>query len=74
MQRIRLEEAAQQLNALIDAAVDCETVVLVRDDQTEIQLVPIIAKNQPRKAGSAKGQFVMADDFDEPLSDFADDI
>lgn len=25
-----------------------------------------------RKAGSAKGMFVMSDDFDEPLEDFAE--
>lgn len=25
-----------------------------------------------RKAGSAKGKYVMADDFDEPLEDFAE--
>ncbi len=29
-------------------------------------------KNQPRKAGSAKGKFTMADDFDAPLEDFAE--
>jgi len=30
------------------------------------------AKPRQRKAGSAKGKFVMADDFDAPLEDFAE--
>lgn len=29
-------------------------------------------RRKKRKAGSAKGMFVMADDFDEPLEDFAE--
>ncbi len=29
-------------------------------------------KPRKRQAGSAKGMFVMADDFDEPLEDFAE--
>ncbi len=29
-------------------------------------------KRQPRKAGSAKGEIIMADDFDAPLEDFAE--
>jgi len=48
--------------------------LLIGEGQTEVQLVPVVPKNQPRKAGSAKGQFIMADDFDDPLSDFADYI
>ena len=30
------------------------------------------AKPRQRKAGSAKGEIIMADDFDAPLEDFAD--
>ena len=29
-------------------------------------------KRQPRKAGSAKGEIIMAEDFDAPLEDFAE--
>lgn len=35
---------------------------------------PESSKNQPRKAGSAKGLIQMADDFDAPFEDYSDDI
>jgi len=31
-----------------------------------------VEPRKKRKAGSAKGKYVMADDFDEPLEDFAE--
>ena len=37
------------------------------------QITQTYTKNgQPRKAGSAKGEIIMADDFDAPLEDFAE--
>jgi len=46
--------------------------LLIGEGQTEVQLVPVVPKNQPRKAGSAKGMVTIADDFDDPLPDFED--
>lgn len=42
----------------------------LKQKQTEKTELEKPRKN--RKAGSAKGMFVMADDFDEPLEDFAE--
>ncbi|MBC7815072.1 MAG: DUF2281 domain-containing protein [Burkholderiales bacterium] len=73
MQRIALEDAAEQLSQLVDAAVKGETILIVAQDEREIQLVPLAsATKKPRKAGSAAGLINMSDDFDAPLPDFND--
>jgi antitoxin (DNA-binding transcriptional repressor) of toxin-antitoxin stability system len=70
MQQVPLNEAQEQLLSLVNAALQGETVLIVRDDQHTVQLVPVAPGKQPRKAGSAKGLVWIADDFDAPLPDF----
>jgi antitoxin (DNA-binding transcriptional repressor) of toxin-antitoxin stability system len=71
MQQVKLKEAQAHLLDLIDAVLKGETVVILKDDQEAVQLVPAghLAR---RQFGSAKGLFSMADDFDAPLSDFSE--
>lgn len=69
MVKVALEEATSRLPALIEAAVNGETVYITMNEQI-IRLVPEITIPQPRKAGSAKGLIHMSADFDEPLEDF----
>jgi prevent-host-death family protein len=67
-------EAKRRLRDLIDAAMRGETVLITHGDQKTVQLVPV-AEAKPRpQFGSAKGLIQMADDFDEPLEDFAEKI
>ncbi|MDQ3087265.1 MAG: DUF2281 domain-containing protein [Acidobacteriota bacterium] len=40
--------------------------------QKQTEKTELEKPRKKRKAGSAKGMFVMADDFDEPLEDFAE--
>lgn len=68
--QVSLEEAQARLLDLVNAALKGETVVITKDDQEAVQLVPT-APSARRQFGSAKGQFVMADDFDAPLPDFS---
>lgn len=70
MQKVQLKEAALHLEELIDAAVNGETVLIVRDDENVVQLTPIIFHKKRPKFGSAAGLITLAPDFDEPLSDF----
>jgi len=72
MQEVTSEEAKQILADLIDAAMRGEQVVITRDSQHAVQLVPVTRAVQNRQAGTAHGQIVMADDFDAPLADFAE--
>jgi antitoxin (DNA-binding transcriptional repressor) of toxin-antitoxin stability system len=70
MQQVDIEEAKTSLPALIDAAVKGEEIVIAKDEEHVVRLVPVSrAKPRPR-FGSAEGLITMADDFDEPLDDF----
>lgn len=69
---IKLDDAATHLPDLIKATINGEDVFIVADDKQLVQLVPLSRLKSPRKAGSAKGLMVIADDFDEPLEDFSD--
>ena len=70
MHQVNIEEAKIHLPDLIDAAVNGEEVVIAKDEQHLVRLVPISrAKSRPQ-FGSAEGLITMLDDFDEPLKDF----
>lgn len=69
MNPITIAEAAQKLPDLIDAALRGEEVVITKDGSV-VKLIPAVpVKRYPAKAGSAKGQIWMSDDFDEPLEE-----
>ena len=70
MQTVTVAEAAEKLTDLIDAALQGEEIVITKGDRI-IQLTPKQpVKRYPAKAGTAKGQVWMSDDFDEPLEEF----
>ena len=72
MHHINIEEAKSNLTDLIDAAINGEEIVIAKDDQHVVKLVPI-SRAKPRPLfGSAKGLISISDDFDEPLKDFAE--
>lgn len=71
MQQVSLEEAKAQLSDLVDAALNGDEVVIIKDNQQLVKLVPATQPKSHRRAGSAKGLIVFtADDFDAPLEDF----
>jgi len=58
---------------LIEAAINVEEVYITKSGNQLLQLVLVaspVIQPRKRKAGSAKGLFVMAEDFDTPFSDF----
>lgn len=74
MSRVNIEEAKQHLPELIDAAVNGEEVVIAKDEQHVVRLVPVSRANTRPQFGSAGGLITMSDDFDEPLPDFEEYI
>lgn len=70
MYKIELNKAKSQIEALIQTALDGEEVVITRNDEPVLKLVPVSKSNIRRKAGSARGMIRMSEDFDEPLEDF----
>jgi len=70
MQQVSLEEAKRHLNDLVDAAVKGEEVIIARDGEQLVKLVPISRTNPHPQFGSARGLITMSEDFDEPLEEF----
>ena len=70
MYEVSLEDAKKQLPDLIDAAVEGKEIIIAKDPQHIVKLVPVPTKKPRPRFGSAKGLITMSDDFDEPLKDF----
>jgi antitoxin (DNA-binding transcriptional repressor) of toxin-antitoxin stability system len=70
MYQIELDEAKSQLDTLIQTALNGQEVVITRNDEPILKLVPVSKSTPQRKAGTAKGMISMAEDFDAPLEDF----
>lgn len=70
MVQVTAEEAKVNLSALIAHAMKGETVFITEGEDRLVQLVPVVPNKGDRTPGSAKGLFVMAEDFDAPLEDF----
>ncbi|BAZ30862.1 hypothetical protein NIES4074_33290 [Cylindrospermum sp. NIES-4074] len=72
MQQINLVEASQHLPELIEAALNGEEVIIIKDNQPVVKLTPMLPVKRRRQPGSAKGLITISDDFDAPLEDFQD--
>ena len=73
MKTYTVEAAQDSLGELLVDAHKGNTVVITAKNGWAVKLVPTPARaRKPRKAGSARGQVWMSDDFDDPLEDFAD--
>lgn len=71
MQQVTIEQAKVNLTILIDAALKGEEII-IEEDEKAVKLVPFQI-NKPRpQFGSAKGLIQVADNFDEPIEDFAE--
>jgi prevent-host-death family protein len=68
--RVDIADAPQRLLDLIEAAKQGEEVIITKNQQPLIQLVPITTQRPRPQFGSARGQIYMSDDFDAPLDDF----
>jgi antitoxin (DNA-binding transcriptional repressor) of toxin-antitoxin stability system len=71
METLTVEEAQHRLSELIQQAHGGKVrVIIAREDGIAVRLEPILPHGQPR-FGSARGMFVIAEDFDAPVADFA---
>lgn len=62
-----VEEAKTHLSRLLDQAMAGDDVVIMRSGLQLVRLVPIDLAPRRRELGTAKGDFVVPDDFDDPL-------
>ena len=70
MQQVTIDEAKAHLLDLIEAALNGVEIVIAKDEQPIVKIVPIIQSKLQPKFGSAQGLITISEDFDEPLDDF----
>lgn len=66
---VSYDDVKTKIADLIEAAMRGDKVVITKNGQQIIQLVPMKTAHKP-KFGSAKGKIKFAKDFNEPLADF----
>jgi len=71
MKQVNVYEAKTHLSRLLTEAVRGEEIVIARDGVPLVRLVPVMPPTKPKLLGLMPG-IVIADNFDEPLEDFAD--
>ena len=65
------DDLKNQIADLIEAAMRGDKVIITKNGQQIIQLVPMkTTMHKPPKFGSARGKIKFNTDFDEPLADF----
>ena len=74
MQTIDIYELTPQAQELLSKIESGEEIVITADNQPVAKIVlvngQVVPKRKRRRAGTAKGTFWMAPDFNEPLDDF----
>lgn len=70
MKKVSVAEAKARLSALLDQVERGETVTITRRNEPIAELRPVKAPTRGlRPWGLAKGEFVVPDDFNDPLPD-----
>ena len=72
MTQVNIHDAKTNLSKLIDKVLNGESVVIAKSNKPIVKLVMLDELKNKRKLGSAKGQIIIADNFDESLEDFKD--
>lgn len=73
MKQVNIHEAKTHLSRLVQDVLAGEEVVIARDNQPVVRLVIHESARPVRRPGRRAGLIIeMADDFDEPLEDFAE--
>jgi len=71
MHQVNIHEAKTHLSKLIQEAIGGEDVIIAKGNKPVVRLVALPTQKPQRRLGTAKGNIVMSDDFDEPLDDFS---
>ena len=72
--RIDIREAATQLCKLGEVAWQGEEVVIARDGEPYLYLLPYRGSAKPRRPGGWEGRVWIAPDFDDTPQDVIDDF
>lgn len=71
---IDIREAETHLSRLLKRVALGEEVVITRAGKAVAKLVPLVASAKSGWLGSAKGEFTVPDDFNDPLPEDIEDL
>lgn len=71
---VNIHEAKTHLSRLLERVAVGEEVIIAKAGTPVAKLVPITAKAKKRVLGTAKGDFVVPDDFNDPLPREIEDL
>jgi prevent-host-death family protein len=71
---VNIHEAKTYLSRLLERVAVGEEVVIAKAGKPVAKLVPIKSSRPRFKFGSAKGEFAVPDDFNEPLPKEIEDL
>jgi prevent-host-death family protein len=64
---VNVHEAKTHLSRLLERAMEGEEVIIMRAGRQLVRLVPVERAPVQRKVGTAKGDFVVPEEFEAPL-------
>ena len=64
---VNIHEAKTHLSRLLEKVKAGEEVIIAKAGKPVAKIIPINAAPAPRLWGTAKGEFVVPDDFNDPL-------
>lgn len=67
MHVVNIHAAKTQLSRLIEKACAGEEVVIARNNEPVVKLVPVHGEEPRRRRGSLEGQVIVPDSFFDPL-------
>jgi prevent-host-death family protein len=71
---VNIHQAKTHLSRLLERVALGEEVIIAKAGTPVAKLVPITSERPRFKLGSAKGQFVVPDDFNDPLPKEIEDL
>jgi prevent-host-death family protein len=71
---VNIHQAKTHLSRLLERVAMGEEVVIAKAGTPVAKLVPISGKSKKRILGASKGEFVVPDDFNDPLPREIEDL
>ena len=71
---VNVHEAKTHLSRLLERVAMGEEVIIAKAGEPVAKLVPITSGARKFKLGSSKGEFVVPDDFNDPLPKEIEDL
>ncbi|MGD0514129.1 MAG: type II toxin-antitoxin system Phd/YefM family antitoxin [Terriglobales bacterium] len=71
---VNIHEAKTHLSRLLERVAMGEEVIIAKAGKPVAKLVPVVPGARQFKLGSAKGEFVVPDDFNDPLPKEIEDL